>query len=98
MKTAPCSQVHHGFPPASAAQDHCSMAAGPGGACARACTKTSRPATKVTLIAGTVFWREQGDAGDYAAAGISSTSMSMSEYQHLNMAPNSPVERLHARL
>jgi hypothetical protein len=34
--------------------------------------------------------REQGDAGDYAAAGISSTSMSMSGYQRLKMAPNSP--------
>jgi hypothetical protein len=34
--------------------------------------------------------REQGDAGDYAAAGISSTSMSMSGYQRLKMTPNSP--------
>jgi hypothetical protein len=34
--------------------------------------------------------REQGDAGDYAAAGISSASMSMSGYQRLKMAPNSP--------
>src|SRR5262249_11762914 len=33
---------------------------------------------------------EQGDAGDYAAAGISSTSISMSEYQRLKTAPNSP--------
>src|SRR5215813_2371489 len=36
-------------------------------------------------------WGEQGDAGDYAAAGISSPSMSMSGYQHLKMAPNSPL-------
>src|SRR6266436_6752347 len=35
--------------------------------------------------------REQGDAGDYAAAGISLPSMSMSGYQRLKMAPNSPL-------
>src|ERR1700741_2523458 len=35
--------------------------------------------------------REQGDAGDYAATGISSTSRSMSGYQRLKMAPNSPL-------
>src|SRR5438094_10198685 len=35
--------------------------------------------------------REQGDAGGYAATGISSTSRSMSGYQRLKMAPNSPL-------
>ena len=35
-------------------------------------------------------WEEQGDAGDYAAAGISSTSRSMSGYQRVKTAPNSP--------
>src|SRR5262249_31756222 len=34
---------------------------------------------------------EQGDAGGYAAIGISSTSRSMSGYQRLNMAPSSPL-------
>src|SRR5262249_9295660 len=34
--------------------------------------------------------REQGDAGDYAAAGISSPAISMSGYQPLKMAPSSP--------
>jgi len=34
---------------------------------------------------------EQGDAGGYAATGISSTSRSTSGYQHLKMAPNSPL-------
>jgi len=33
---------------------------------------------------------EQGDAGDEAATGISSPSMSLSRYQRLKMAPNSP--------
>ena len=33
---------------------------------------------------------EQGDTGDEAATGISSPSMSMSGYQRLKMAPNSP--------
>ena len=33
---------------------------------------------------------EQGDAGDYAATGISSTSRSMSGYQRLKMTPSSP--------
>src|SRR5205809_7026198 len=37
-----------------------------------------------------VLIREQGDAGDYAATGISSTSRSMSGYQRLKMAPSSP--------
>src|SRR5438445_12649161 len=36
-------------------------------------------------------WREKGDAGGYAATGISSTSRSMSGYQRLKMAPNSPL-------
>src|SRR2546425_1015998 len=35
--------------------------------------------------------REQGDAGDYAAIGIASTSRSMSGYQRLKMAPSSPL-------
>src|SRR5215471_15034349 len=35
--------------------------------------------------------REQGDAGGYAAIAISSTSRSMSGYQPLKMAPNSPL-------
>src|SRR6266705_3777481 len=35
--------------------------------------------------------REQGDAGGYAATEISSTSRSMSGYQRLKMAPNSPL-------
>jgi hypothetical protein len=35
--------------------------------------------------------REQGDAGGYAATGISSTSRSMSGYQRLKMAPSSPL-------
>src|SRR5712692_2807640 len=39
---------------------------------------------------GTRARREQGDAGDYADACISSTSTSMSGYQRLKMAPNSP--------
>jgi hypothetical protein len=34
---------------------------------------------------------EQGDAGGYAAIGISSTSRSMSGYQRLKMAPSSPL-------
>src|SRR5215472_16127404 len=34
---------------------------------------------------------EQGDAGGYAATEISSTSRSMSGYQRLKMAPNSPL-------
>src|SRR2546430_13030024 len=34
---------------------------------------------------------EQGDAGAYAAIAISSTSRSMSGYQPLKMAPNSPL-------
>src|SRR5262249_1724706 len=34
--------------------------------------------------------REQGDAGGYAATGISSTSRSMSGYQRLKMALSSP--------
>src|SRR5262245_58361457 len=34
---------------------------------------------------------EQGDAGGYAATGISSTSRSMSGYQRLKMAPSSPL-------
>src|SRR6266446_4822440 len=34
---------------------------------------------------------EQGDAGGYAAIGISSTSRSISGYQRLKMAPNSPL-------
>src|SRR5262249_24911521 len=34
--------------------------------------------------------REHADAGDYAAAGISSASMSMSGYQRLNMTLRSP--------
>src|SRR5215510_89152 len=34
-----------------------------------------------------LFFREHGDAGDYAATGISSTSRSMSGYQRLKMAP-----------
>src|SRR5438132_2099216 len=33
---------------------------------------------------------EQGDAGDYAATGIPSTSRSMSGYQRLKMTPSSP--------
>src|SRR5712691_2900491 len=33
---------------------------------------------------------EHGDAGGYAATGISSTSRSMSEYQRLKMALSSP--------
>src|SRR5262249_9905067 len=33
---------------------------------------------------------EHGDAGDYAATGISSTSRSMSGYQRLKMTPSSP--------
>src|SRR5215470_2572793 len=33
---------------------------------------------------------EHGDAGGYAATGISSTSRSMSGYQHLKMALSSP--------
>ncbi len=35
--------------------------------------------------------REQGDAGGYAATGISSTSRSISGYQRLKMAPSSPL-------
>src|SRR5262249_15602399 len=34
---------------------------------------------------------EQGDAGGYAATAISSPSRSMSGYQRLKMAPNSPL-------
>src|SRR6266540_4068693 len=34
---------------------------------------------------------EQGDAGGYAAIGISSTSRSMSGYQRLKMVPSSPL-------
>ena len=34
---------------------------------------------------------EQGDAGGYAATGISSASRSMSGYQRLKMAPSSPL-------
>src|SRR2546423_12215318 len=34
--------------------------------------------------------REQGDAGGYAAAGISFASISMSGYQRLKIAPSSP--------
>src|SRR5262245_51019855 len=36
------------------------------------------------------LYREHGDAGDYAATGISSTSRSMSGYQRLKMTPSSP--------
>src|SRR6516162_8117642 len=39
----------------------------------------------------TVWDGEQGDAGGYAAIAISSTSRSMSGYQPLKMAPNSPL-------
>jgi hypothetical protein len=39
------------------------------------------------------YLREQGDAEDYAAAGISSTLRSMSRYQRLKMAPNSALAR-----
>src|SRR4029450_3786467 len=35
--------------------------------------------------------REQGDAGGYAATGLSSASRSMSGYQRLKMAPSSPL-------
>src|SRR5437773_313834 len=35
--------------------------------------------------------REQGDAGGYAATGLSSTSRSMAGYQRLKMAPSSPL-------
>src|SRR6266851_8195766 len=35
--------------------------------------------------------REHGDAGGYAATGISSTSRSMSGYQRLKIAPSSPL-------
>src|SRR5216683_7122428 len=35
--------------------------------------------------------REQGDAGGYAAIGISSTSTSMSGYQRLQIVPSSPL-------
>jgi len=35
--------------------------------------------------------REQGEPGDYAAAGISSTSRAMSGSQHLKIGPNSPL-------
>src|SRR5215813_11500417 len=41
--------------------------------------------------------REQGDAGGYAATGISSTSRSMSGYQRLKMAPSSPLS-VHTRV
>src|SRR5215510_7147450 len=41
-------------------------------------------------VNGEISRGEQGDAGDYAAAGLSSTSRSMSGYQRLKMAPNSP--------
>ena len=48
----------------------------------------------VLLIVGVIGLvldpREQGDAGDYAATGISSTSRSMSGYQRLKMTPSSP--------
>src|SRR5215510_1684744 len=43
------------------------------------------------LLAARLGLGEQGDAGGYAAAGISSISMSMSGYQRLKMAPSSPL-------
>src|SRR5439155_16778782 len=40
---------------------------------------------------GRTLQREQGDAGGYAATGISSASRSMSGYQRLKMALSSPL-------